>query len=80
MLPEVREVLLAVGGVDDEHEVVLATVHEHVVHGTAAREANRRVPGLADREPGYVARHEALDCPLGVRSPEGDLAHVRDVE
>ena len=77
---EVFQVLLAVGGVYDDQEVILATVDDHVVHRPPILVADRAVAGLADVQPSHVAGDEALDGGLGVGAAEDGLAHVRDVE
>ena len=80
VLAEVFEILLAVGGVDDDEEVILAPVDDHIVHRPPVLVADRRVTGLPDVQAGYVAGDEALDGAFGVGTAEDRLAHVRDVE
>jgi hypothetical protein len=48
VLAEVFEVLLAVGGIHDDEEVVLAPVDDHIVHRPPVLVADRRVAGLPD--------------------------------
>ena len=85
VLAQVREnmgsVLRDVRGVDDHHVFGLADpVDDDVVHDRAPLVRQQPVPRLAHREPGDVARNEAIQGLARAAPSEEELAHVREIE
>src|SRR5438132_837038 len=85
VLAQVREnmgtVLRDVRAVDDHHVFGLADpVDDDVVHARAPLVRQQPVPRLAHREPGDVARNEAIQGLARPAPSEEELAHVREIE
>jgi len=77
----VRDVLLAIGGID-HHEVLLITklVDDEVINAAPTLVAEDSVAHAPRPERRVVVRDEVVDACKGRGAGEHDLAHVRDVE
>ena len=81
LLPDPREVLVGVRGVDDHQEMVVGhLVDQQVVHERALRRHQARVVDLPDLEPRRVVARDPLHGGQGIRTRDLDLTHVADVE
>ena len=74
-------VLVDVGGVDDEEEVLLAhLIDEEVVHGAAVGIEHHAVVYLSDGCSADVVREDVLDVAFGIGARDAHFAHVTHVE
>ena len=76
-----RPVLVDVGGVDDQEEIVLAQlVDQQVVHRSAVFVAHHAVENLPHRHVCDVVGEDMVHVALGLAAPYCHLAHVAHVE
>ena len=74
-------VLVDVGSVDDEEEVVLAhLIDEQVIHSAAVGIEHHAVEDLAHVGSGHVVRKDVLHEALSLRTRDAYFAHVANVE
>ena len=74
-------VLIYVGCIDNQEEVVLAhLVHQQVVHRAAVPVAHHTIIYFTCGRAGYVVGKDMLHVALGILTLNGYLAHVRDVK
>ena len=81
MLLHPSYILVDVGCVDDEEEVVLAhLVDEQVVHRAAIGIEHHAIVNLSDRCSGNVVREDVLNIAFGIGTGDAHFAHVTDIE
>ena len=75
------DVLVDVGCVDDEEEVVIgAFVDEEIVDDAAVGMEHHAVDDFSVGQPADIVGEDMVDKAFGVRPADGNLAHVRDIE
>lgn len=75
------DILVNVGGIDDEEETIVATlVDEQIVDHAAAGVEHHSVEALANRRAGDIVGENVVDVTLGVRTGDGNFAHVGNIE
>jgi hypothetical protein len=80
MLADPRHILVAVGGVDDQHEAIVVPVDDQVVQDAAVLAQEGRVLRPPWLQLGRVVGREVLHARLGIAPADLHLAHMRDVE
>ena len=81
LLVDPSHVLVDVGGVDDQEQVVLAHfVHQQVIHGSSVGIEHHAIEHLAHLGTGDVVGEDIVDKFLGLGTSDAHLTHVRHVE
>ena len=77
---QMRQILVAIAGVDDQHEMVGKAVHEQVIDNGAVGAQQRAVLHLPHGQRGHIVAGDAVHEADGVGPLHEHLAHVRHVE
>ena len=74
-------VLIDIGGIDDEEEVVLThLIHQQVVDSSTILVAHHTIIDLTHRGTSNIVGEDMLNITLGILALNRYLTHVRDIE
>ena len=81
MLLHPSPILIDVGSIDDEEEIILAhLIYEQIIHRSTILITHHAVKDFPYWNSSNIIGKNVVDIALGIRTLHSDLAHVGDVE